>query len=569
MVSIPASSIVSVTPNIVSADGTGLTLGGLVLTNSTRVSVGTVSTFTNATSVSNFFGPSSAEAAFAVKYFAGFDGSSLKPAQLNFYQYVSAAAGVPGYLQGGSVSTLPLTTLQAVNGTITLPINGANVTSGAINLTGVASFSAAAALIQAAIATNDAVVVGSIAGTVLTVSAVTSGTLAIGQLISGTNVLAGTTIISLGTGTGGVGTYNVSQTQTVASTNISAGPTTVAYDAVSGAFIITGGTPGVVSTIGAAVVGATATTLRLTAASGAVTSAGAAVSTPAAAMASVVASTQNFASFTTLFKPVIADMVAFGAWTGGTKGRFLYAMYDNDPNAAVQGNTTNAAYQIIAVGNGGVLPLFSPVLGDTSLAAFAMGAIACVDFSAAGGRTNLAFRSQAGLVPTVTSQAVGDILIANGYNFYGSYATAAAQFTFFYPGSVTGSFLWADSLINEIWLTNNFQLALMTLLTSIPSIPYNVQGYALIDQALAAPIASAVAFGAIRAGVAISALQAAQINNAAGVVITDTLTARGWYLQIAPASAAVRAARGSPPINFWYTDGQSVQKIALNSIEIQ
>lgn len=62
----------------------------------------------------------------------------------------------------------------------------------------------------------------SISGTTMTVTAApTAGTIAIGQVISGTGVTAGTTITALGTGTGGVGTYTVSASQTVASTAIS------------------------------------------------------------------------------------------------------------------------------------------------------------------------------------------------------------------------------------------------------------------------------------------------------------------------------------------------------------
>ena len=60
----------------------------------------------------------------------------------------------------------------------------------------------------------------SIAGTTMTVTAVGSGTIAVGQLITGTGVTAGTTITALGTGTGGTGTYTVSTTQTTASTTI-------------------------------------------------------------------------------------------------------------------------------------------------------------------------------------------------------------------------------------------------------------------------------------------------------------------------------------------------------------
>lgn len=62
---------------------------------------------------------------------------------------------------------------------------------------------------------------GSISGTVLTVSSVHAGSIGVGTVISGTGVTAGTTVSSLGTGTGGAGTYNLSASQTVASTTIS------------------------------------------------------------------------------------------------------------------------------------------------------------------------------------------------------------------------------------------------------------------------------------------------------------------------------------------------------------
>lgn len=58
---------------------------------------------------------------------------------------------------------------------------------------------------------------GAIAGNTLTVSAVASGTLAVGQPVSGAGVTAGTVITALGTGTGGAGTYTVNTAQTVAS----------------------------------------------------------------------------------------------------------------------------------------------------------------------------------------------------------------------------------------------------------------------------------------------------------------------------------------------------------------
>lgn len=72
--------------------------------------------------------------------------------------------------------------------------------------------------------TQTADVTGSISGNVLTVTAVTSGALAVGSFVEGSGVAEGTTIASLGTGTGGTGTYNLAvrgntgATQTVGST---------------------------------------------------------------------------------------------------------------------------------------------------------------------------------------------------------------------------------------------------------------------------------------------------------------------------------------------------------------
>jgi hypothetical protein len=60
----------------------------------------------------------------------------------------------------------------------------------------------------------------SIAATVLTVGGSVTGTFVLGMSVTGTGVAVGTTIVALGTGTGGAGTYVVSISQTVSSTTI-------------------------------------------------------------------------------------------------------------------------------------------------------------------------------------------------------------------------------------------------------------------------------------------------------------------------------------------------------------
>lgn len=68
---------------------------------------------------------------------------------------------------------------------------------------------------------------------VLTVTAVTSGTLGIGMLVTGTGVPANTRIASLGTGTGGTGTYNLSTPNALATFNVQASLSTTVMTVVS------------------------------------------------------------------------------------------------------------------------------------------------------------------------------------------------------------------------------------------------------------------------------------------------------------------------------------------------
>lgn len=72
-------------------------------------------------------------------------------------------------------------------------------------------------IIKGDLSSSAAVVTASCSTTTLTVSAVASGTLKIGQFITGANITAGTRIVDLGTGTGGAGTYIVNISQTAAS----------------------------------------------------------------------------------------------------------------------------------------------------------------------------------------------------------------------------------------------------------------------------------------------------------------------------------------------------------------
>lgn len=106
----------------------------------------------------------------------------------------------------------------------TYTVIGSGNTAPAVTDTTLASYLAASNTIQAGGLTDtyvaSAVFTGSISGTTLTVTAVTSGTIAVGQYLNGAGITAGTYITALGTGTGGTGTYTVNTSQTVGSITI-------------------------------------------------------------------------------------------------------------------------------------------------------------------------------------------------------------------------------------------------------------------------------------------------------------------------------------------------------------
>lgn len=575
MTTIPASAIVNITPNVLSAGGNALVLNGLALTTNTRVPIGSVQSFANLADAQDYFGSGSTEAGAAAVYFLGFDNSNVKPGAMLFAQFNTAA--VSAYERGGDVgAALTLTQLQAVSGPITAVIDGYNYPIASLDLSAASSFSAAAGTLQTGFNATKPVqgsATGSTAGTVFTAASALTGAFAIGQVLSGGTMAANTYILAQLTGpTGGLGTYTISVSQTVTSTTISGKGRDVAvtYDSQSGGFVITSGNTGVVSTAGYAT-GSAATSLLLTAATGAVLSQGAAIAVPGTAMDAIAASNQNWATFFTTFNPDVsgnANKLLFAAWTNSQNNRYLYAAWDTDITPTQSTNAAGSLGQLLITDNySGTAPIYEP--SDLHLAAFLAGSIASIDFDETNGRATLAFRSQTGLTASVTTETAGDNLIANGYNFYGAYATANQGFTFFYPGSVSGPFKWLDTYVGQIQLNNALQLALMVLLTNVKSIPYNASGYALIAAACQDPINQALNFGTIRAGVSLSQAQISEVNAEAGKNIAQTLQTQGWYLQINDATASVRAARGSPPITLWYTDGGSVQKINLTSITVQ
>lgn len=148
------------------------------------------------------------------------------------YRYTWFISAPSSAIFTGSISGTTLTVTSVQSGTIAVgqAIFGQGIAQNSVITAlgtgsgGVGTYTVSDSQTVASTAINSvaspAIVTGSISGTTLTVSAVTSGTLKIGQTIEGSGVTDGTIITAFGSGSGGAGTYTVSASQTVSSTTI-------------------------------------------------------------------------------------------------------------------------------------------------------------------------------------------------------------------------------------------------------------------------------------------------------------------------------------------------------------
>jgi microcystin-dependent protein len=149
----------------------------------------------------------------------------------NYINRVPAGANIPttasvtGSIYGSistaaSISGTTLTIGGTITGTFAIgqTISGTGVTLGTTIVSG-SGFTWTVSVSQTVSSTT---ITGS--GTILNVTSVATGTLVIGQELTGTGITSSTRIIAFGTGSGGTGTYVVNISQIAASTSITATP---------------------------------------------------------------------------------------------------------------------------------------------------------------------------------------------------------------------------------------------------------------------------------------------------------------------------------------------------------
>lgn len=337
----------------------------------------------------------------------------------------------------------------------------------------------------------------------------------------------------------------------------------VTWDATSSNFVITSGTTGATSTMTQAT-GTTAAALGLSAG---ILSQGVVIDTPSVAMDRIKAQEQNWATWMTTFEPILADKQLFAAWNNAQNSRYVYAAWDSDAGYATPNNAAVFGTIVNTLNYEGVVVLYN----NASIAAFFCGYAGSIDFQAVNGRATPAFKSQSGLATSVNTLTLAISVLSNNASYYGLYQAPGAGnvYSILYDGRMNGSkFQWADTFLNQVYLNSQLGLAMFVGLTQVNSAPYNSQGETYIRSWCADPITEALNNGTIRIGVPLSASQKATIAGQAGLDISTQLETQGYYLQILPATAQVRAARQSPPVKLWYTDGGAIHQITLASIAV-
>lgn len=341
------------------------------------------------------------------------------------------------------------------------------------------------------------------------------------------------------------------------SLNTAGAGVTVAYSSVTKGFIITNNTTGESGSLSYVTAGETGTDISAMLAmreeDRAVIYSGSDALSPANCMESVVNQSQNWVSFTCVTAMTEAEVVGFAQWTNGKGVSYFFSAWEDDSIAAAV-----ALKSAIDENN---LAGTSVVYGSAEYAVFIMSEAASIDWYRRQGVINFAFKHQSGLAAMVTNGTEATTLESAGVNYYGRWATRNPEFVFLYNGTIGGDYRYIDAWVNAIWLRASLQISCMDGLNMAGRVPYTEIGYTQIKAWLQDPINTAILNGCIDAGVVLSEKQKAELYIEAGEDISETLFTEGYFIQVEDPGAVVRAERGTPNINIWYTYGGSVNKL--------
>ena len=262
---------------------------------------------------------------------------------------------------------------------------------------------------------------GSITGTTLTVTAITSGTIGTGQALFGINVTPETIITALGTGTGGIGTYTINQTQSVTSTLMnSAAVASVLTASMSGTTMTVTGSTGTLYP-GQTIQGASVINNTIITALGNITVLSQSIATPGTGYAvndviTVLGGVYGTTPATYTVGSVTVGAATLGSITGGSL--YTNGTYNNVQMTYVSGATATTYPKATIVVTGGAVT--SVTITDPGTGFTATGTVLSATAASIGG-TGSGFS-----VPVATLTSTGQVLTLTQTNA-GSYTSAPSN----------------------------------------------------------------------------------------------------------------------------------------------
>lgn len=150
---------------------------------------------------------------------------------------------------------------------------------------------------------------------------------------------------------------------------------------------------------------------------------------------------------------------------------------------------------------------------------------AATNYANANSVQSYMFQIFPGIVPSVTTDSAANSYDSLSVNYYGQTQAAGQQLSFYQRGLMQGPStapLDMTTYVNELWLKDALQIALMNLLVNLLQLPANTQGEALALLAIQSVINQALNNGTISVG---KTLTASQISYIGGVTNDNN----AWY----------------------------------------
>jgi hypothetical protein len=442
--------------------------GGRFYDQNVRIPTGSVIEFSDANSVSKYFGAATPEHNYSLFYFSFIGKQVTKPKIISFARW-NPANTAPIIIGGSKIGSIAEFVALTVSNKFALSIGGTRLIVTGMDFSAVVTYADIAAVLQAAIRA-----VGASSGANWTACTVTC---------DGTRF----------TFTGG-------------ETNATDVPVEIFADTPSGDAT----TIDLIRWRGLTGFGALLAYTEVCA----INSAGAKGQEPDVAFAKDVENDNNFGSFFFIDDLTVDQVIAIATENNSYNNNFIFCF-------GVTSENVDSLVDIIDLSGTATTAIENPISASDvtpNAALIPMVILAATDFNRPDASQNYMFQ-QADIDPIVFDTALSDILDSSRINYYGATQTAGKLISFYQRGYMTGGADDATDIgtyANEIWFKEYISVALMNILLALGKVSANAQGRGVILSTIQSRVNLALYNGVISVGKILTNTQKAYITSITG-----------------------------------------------------